>query len=118
MYLEIKFTIDWAIQVKQNKIKSRSKMKERESFKVYNEILEIVTTIIESSQNSADDSSTSKLEYIRSKLTNELKKDFNSTIKFGEEKSFFSEIPKSPETTKNRTFKIIDDNSSIQSDIK
>ena len=102
---------------KKKKIKSRSKVKEKQSFMLFNEILEIVTTIIESSQNTTNDNSTTKLEYIRAKLTEELKKDFNNTIKFGEENSFFSEIQKSPETMKNKTFRIIDDTSSVQSEL-
>lgn len=102
---------------KKKKIKVKSKAKDKKSIILFNEILEIITQIIKSSQDTTEDSSTSKLEYIRVKLTNELKGDFNTTIKFGEEKSFFSEVPKSPGTMTNQTFRSIDDNSSEQSEL-
>jgi len=34
----------------------------------------------------------------------------------GGEKSFFTEVPRSPGTTKNKAYGLIDDNTSVQSD--
>ena len=100
---------------KKKRTKSRRKNLENKHA-VYNEILEVVNAILESSQNSTFDGHHSKLEFIKNRLNNELLKDSNKSIKSPRERSFFTEVPKSPGTVKNQTYVDIDDNTSMRSE--
>uniref|UniRef100_A0A7S3NT98 Uncharacterized protein n=1 Tax=Euplotes crassus TaxID=5936 RepID=A0A7S3NT98_EUPCR len=91
------------------KRKSKSKTRDAKSNKLYNEILEIVSTILESSQNTTVDSHITKLEYLKTRLTEELKENMNSSVKANNEESFFSEISRSTCTAQNKPFKVIEE---------
>lgn len=111
------FMTDKSHSGKKKRSKSRSKRKVNDAKIVFNEILEIITTMLDSSQNTSGDTQVSKLEYIKSRVQNELQKDMNKTIKPSGNQSFFSETPRSPGTAKNQSYVPFDDNSSVQSEI-
>jgi hypothetical protein len=100
---------------KKKRGKSKSKRKINDAKLVFSEILEIITTMLDSSQNTSGETKISKLEYIKSRVEIELQKDVNKTIGPLGNQSLFSDTPRSPFTTKNRSHVPFDDNSSLKS---